>query len=92
MGPQLNLGVEINGVELAVALPLAWLREEFDLFSSKVAELRARDEDPSLLPCRVVRLLCPCCGASPVHLTVVDRDSELMRACRRCRTNFPVGL
>ena len=92
MEPQFNLGVELNGFEFAAAIPLAPLVEAFDVFSSRVAELRAQDEDPSLLPYRCVRLKCPSCSASVMHLTVVHRSDGLRRACRSCRVEFPADV
>lgn len=82
----------VGGYDLAVNIPVAWLQEMFSGLVARNAESRARDEDPSLLPYRYVRMRCPECGASALSLTAVVRDGELLRACRCCRIEFPVDL
>lgn len=53
------------------------------------SERRALENNP---PGVLVRISCPSCQAPVFQLTAVVRNGERVRACRCCRTEFPVGV
>lgn len=88
----ISIGVELGGTEAEVSFSFDGIVSWFQSLVSSNEESRARDEDPELRPFRSIRVICPCCSASVFHLTAVQRSEGLFRACRRCRSEFPVDL
>lgn len=90
--PEISVDTRIAGQTVSATLSLETAARWFRDLSERNAESRARDEDPSLRPCRSVRVCCPTCSAPIFFLTSVVRGFELRRACRACRSEFAVDL
>ena len=90
--PSFNFGLNIGGHEVSAILSLEPVARWFQSLSDRNAEARAQDEDPSLRPCRSIRVKCPACAAPIFFLTAFVREGELLRACRCCRTEFQVEM
>ena len=85
-----SFDVSVGGFETSMAFSLESAARWFGDLAFRNAEARARDEDPSFLPCRSVRVQCPTCRAPIFFLTAVERGDGVVRACRRCRSEFSV--
>jgi len=85
-----SFDVSVGEFETSLAFSLESAARWFQDLSFRNAEARARDEDPSLRLCRSVRVQCPACRAPIFFLTAVERGGGLVRACRRCRSEFSV--
>lgn len=90
--PSISVGIDVGGHEVSASLSLGRVIDWFGGLGERNAESRARDEDPSLRHYRSVRISCPSCRASVYSLTRVVRGIEMLRACRSCRSEFPVGF
>jgi hypothetical protein len=73
------------------SVPLTALDRAFGRLEARNEESRARDKHPHLRPCLRVRVRCLECAAPVYCLTSVVRRGELLRACRSCRSEFPVS-
>lgn len=87
--PPLSLSLAADGREVA-SVPLAPVLGWFWRLCSSNEEFFAREDDPELRPCRVVRVICPDCSAPVFCLTSIETASgAARRACRRCGSSFP---
>jgi hypothetical protein len=86
---ELGVDVSLGGFSLSGVFSLSGLVQAFDDLVSRNDERRVAELDP---PALVVRVRCPHCGAPAFQLTRVERDGGLERACRSCRSFFPLGV
>lgn len=84
---KVNVALKWGGINLSGDFSLSWWERAFCDLVSRNDERRASELDP---PALVVRVRCPHCGAPIFCLTLVERNG-LERACRRCRSFFPLG-
>lgn len=89
---RLDFDLSFETFNVSGSLPLTHVARAFGRLEERNREARLRDEIPSLRPCLAVRVVCPCCKASIFKLTSIDRDGELLRACRSCGSEFPVEV
>ena len=88
---ELGVSLKLGGLMFDMSVPVSNFAEAFDSLRSHNDELRARAEDPELRPYRKIRIVCPNCNAPVFFLTAIDRPDGKVRACRKCRSEFPVG-
>jgi len=89
---RLDIDLSFDAFSVSTTVPTMALARAFDRLVFRNAEARARDEDPTLRPYLLIRIQCPFCAAPVFQLTSVEREGELLRACRCCRSEFPVGV
>lgn len=87
----LDIGLEFDTFSVSASVPTAPVVHAFQRLARRNDEARARDDHPELRPFLLIRIQCPACRAPVFRLTSVVREGELLRACRGCRTEFPVG-
>lgn len=87
---QLDIDLAFEGFSFAASVPLGFIERSFNGLVERNALSRAQDADPSLRPMLRVRIQCVQCCAPIFLLTVVERDGVQVRACRQCRTEFPL--
>jgi len=87
---RLDFDVCFDAFSVSASIPLGSVEDALnDLVRHNITTRERDDCGPSVVSVRVV---CPGCRAPVFCLTRVERNGELLRACRRCGHEFPVEV
>lgn len=88
--PRVRVDLQDNAYGFSVELSLQPLVDAWDWLRAINNVSRLAEDSPVYQ--LAVRILCPCCGATAVSLTVLNDEAGYRRACRLCRSQFPVEI
>ena len=88
---RLDFDLAFESFSVSGSVPLLPVEVAFNRLMQRNAASRSLDEE-GICPVLSVRIVCPRCSAPIFLLTSVVREGELLRACRYCRSEFPVEI